>query len=277
MAALAAFSMRAMGIPITYDYTIQFSGLNTGHSWNSVSDSAGNHISFMGTQSAPGESHQGTELTKSKTYRQMFARQNPIHTEEANIPPEMRNHQIKDISQEHEGHTDIDIPVRFSATVNTGYAYLATILFNANGPRWNPVAWGQVQSQYIHYDLVGKNILYLPVYYANNQQTPAGYPFYLDSIGNMQFFEPDTASFRQHTFYESGMEDQAKILTGTVYELSYWNGDDWQSLGKQTAKDASVSFRVPDNALLYLQATDRKNDNFPIFSIWNDRQRWLFK
>jgi hypothetical protein len=279
MAALAVFTMRAMGIPVTFEYTIQYPHSRMGHSWNSVCDSAGNHISFMGTQSKPGESHQGTDEIKSKVYRKMFALQNPIQTEKMHIPPELRNSQFKDVSEEYEGYTDIDVPVNFPPVINTGYAYLAILLFNADKTQWNPIAWGQVRDQYIHYSMIGKNILYLPVYYANNRQTPAGYPFYLDNAGNMQFFEPDTASFRQYVFNESGRlpgGDITKIITGTTYELLYWNGASWQSLGQQSAKDASVSFRVPGNALMYLQATGGTNDNFPVFYVQDNKQHWLY-
>ena len=47
--ALATFVMRALGIPVTIDFTPQWNNLPTGHDWNSVCDSAGQHISFMGT------------------------------------------------------------------------------------------------------------------------------------------------------------------------------------------------------------------------------------
>ncbi|KAA6321797.1 hypothetical protein EZS27_028591, partial [termite gut metagenome] len=54
MAALAIFVMRALGIPVTWDYTPKWSGNYTGHSWNAVCDSTGRHISFMGTETGPG-------------------------------------------------------------------------------------------------------------------------------------------------------------------------------------------------------------------------------
>jgi hypothetical protein len=277
MAALAIFAMRALGIPVTLDSTPRFPYAHNGHSWNSVCDSAGKHISFMGAESDPGESHQGTDSDKSKVYRRMFALQNPIQTNKVHIPPELRQDRLQDVSSEYIDCANIDVPVRFQPVVSTGYAYLATLFCNTNVIWWTPVAWGQVQGQYIHYDMVGKKLLYLPVYYANNQQTPAEYPFYLDSIGNMQFFEPDMDSFRQHVFYESGIGDTEKVITGTTYELLYWSGTEWLSLGKQTAKDASLFFRIPDNALLYLRTIDETDNNFSVFSIRDNKQNWLFK
>ena len=67
--ALAAFVMRGLGIPVTIDFTPHWATAPAlGHSWNSVCDSTGQHISFMGTESNPHESHQGTTMLKSKAY-----------------------------------------------------------------------------------------------------------------------------------------------------------------------------------------------------------------
>jgi hypothetical protein len=54
MSALAVFAMRALGIPVTQDYTPKWPRSNIGHTWNSVYDSAGRHFSFMGTEAVPG-------------------------------------------------------------------------------------------------------------------------------------------------------------------------------------------------------------------------------
>lgn len=203
MAALAVFSMRALGIPVTEDFTIQWPLLNSGHSWNAVCDSSGRHVSFMGTQSHPGQPHQGSVYTKSKAYRKMFARQNNIPAEEVHIPPALNNPHIKDISHEYAECADISVPVRFPATVHTGYAYLAALIATGEKMQWEPVAWGKVESRHIYYASVVKKLLYLPVYYADCRQTPAGYPFYLDESGNIRYFEADS-SYRETVLYERG-------------------------------------------------------------------------
>jgi hypothetical protein len=411
MAALAVFSMRALGIPVTVDYTLQWPLLRTGHSWNSVCDSAGRHVSFMGTQSHPGQPHQGSAYTKSKAYRKTFARQNSIQTKEANIPPALRDSCMKDISHEHAGCADITVPVRFPATIPDDYAYLATLICLGENIRWNPVAWGKVANQQIHYASAGKKLLYLPVYYANHRQTPAGYPFYSDDAGNPQFFEPDSSykevvlyergtyynnmwtdrmnqgrfevadrrdfsdaktvhlitapmpSFNEvqlkypvvgryvryvsppqgfcnvaeiafygaggrilkgtpigtsgsykngmmtfekafdgntATFYDASSDDSwtgldfgkrtvigqiryhprrnvLSIEAGQTCELLYWNGTGWQSLGKQTAEDACLSFRMPGNALFYIRTVGKTSDNASVFVMENDMPKWLFQ
>jgi hypothetical protein len=412
MVSLAIFAMRALGIPVTYDYTLQWPHANSGHTWNSVCDSSGVHISFMGAQSNPGRWHQGASYIKSKIYRKMFAEQKPLPIPEEHIPSSLRDIYMKDISQEHADCMSVEIPVRFPDTVHTGYAYLATLVDN-DGLRWNPIAWGKVEGKTIRYEFVGKKVLYLPIYYVNDRQTPASWPFYLDNEGNIQFFEPDTSVFRETILYESRMIystwmanrmkggrfeganrrdfSDARVLhtvtklqtslnevrlerpaayryvryvspplvhcnvaeimfygtngkklrgkaigtpgswgntmltfdkafdghlatfydapqrdnawtgmdfgdtttigsihyyprrnvklvdPGKDYELLYWNGIDWQSLGKQHADDLFLSFRIPDNALFYIRPVNEKWDILSVFAVRGREQEWLLK
>jgi hypothetical protein len=209
MTALATFAMRALGIPVTSDYTPQWPRMNIGHSWNTVCDSAGNHISFLGTESNPGKSHQATDKIKAKTYRKTFAKQNNINTGDENIPTQLQDKYFKDVSSEHAGCADLEIPVRFPSGNNTGYAYLALM----GEQEWGMVTWGQVEDQHIRYGTVGVDVLYLPVSYVNWVQTPANYPFWLNGDGSVRFFEPDTTSLQRLSITEqSPMESRMGIV-----------------------------------------------------------------
>jgi len=79
MTNLAVFVMRGLGIPVTCDFTPLWPGWLIGHEWNSVRDSIGNHISFMGTEVSPGESHQGNTWLKSKVYRHVSIFSHPLN------------------------------------------------------------------------------------------------------------------------------------------------------------------------------------------------------
>jgi hypothetical protein len=202
MTALALFSMRALGIPVSQDCTPMWTGRNVGHVWNSVYDSIGKRVSFMGAEFNPGRNHQGLYMSKSKVYRITFAKQNNIDTEEANIPPSLRNRYVKDVTDEYitpfppdadSGEIKGSIPVKYPPATNTGYAYLAAIGENI----WNIVGWGKTDSKSIHFGTTGRNILHLPVYYENDTQTPANYPFIINDNDSVLIFEPDTGNYRQ--------------------------------------------------------------------------------
>jgi hypothetical protein len=193
MTALAVFSMRALGIPVTFDFTPRWINKPTGHSWNAVRDSMGNHISFMGTESNPYESHQGTlynAYPKGKVYRKTFAIQQNIQTEDINIPPLLEEHKnIKDVSAEYVGCTDTaSVHLRYPPVTPTGYVYLAI----EQNRQFYPVAWAEDSVDICRFPSIGRDAIYFPVYYADNRQTPAGDPFWLDHDGNRMTFPPDS-------------------------------------------------------------------------------------
>ncbi|MGV8139571.1 MAG: hypothetical protein AB2L20_30700 [Mangrovibacterium sp.] len=189
MAALAAFSMRALGIPVTIEFTPRWAYLTSGHSWNTVRDSTGKHISFMGADSDPFQSHQGNSFTtfiKPKAYRKTFALQHNFLANETDIPPLLRGHEnFKDVSAEYEGCTEtVMVTLAHSPEVSTGYVYLAV----DQEQQLYPIAWTQYNGQTARFTSIGRRIVYFPVYYAGNRHTTAGDPFFLDDNGEMITF-----------------------------------------------------------------------------------------
>ncbi|MDR2038399.1 MAG: carbohydrate-binding protein [Bacteroidales bacterium] len=187
MSALTIFVMRGLGIPVTYDFTPKYVELKAGHSWNSVYDSAV-HVSFMGTQSNPGEPHQGTDFHIAKIYRHVYANQKNVTTDAVNIPPLLKDvNGMIDVTAEYGKSADIRVPLLNSHLNKTGYAFLAIL----QGDVWHPVGWGVVTGDSIQFLSAGKNIYYLPVYYNNGVQSPASYPFLLNEDGSCRFIKPD--------------------------------------------------------------------------------------
>jgi hypothetical protein len=191
-AMLATLSMRALGIPVTFDSTPRWINESSGHSWNTVRDSTGKHISFMGADTNPYESHQGVsynQFPKGKVYRKTFAMQQNIQTEDQNIPPLLKNNKnIKDVSAEYERCTDtVTVNLKYPPVTSTGYVYLA---FEQNQQLY-PIAWASDNGQSCRFSSIGRNIIYYPVYYSDSRQTSAGDPFWLDNEGNMMILSPD--------------------------------------------------------------------------------------
>jgi hypothetical protein len=227
MSALAVFSMRALGIPVAQESTPKWPRRNIGHTWNSVYDSAGRRVSFMGTEAIPGVSHHGSYMPKSKVYRLTYARQNNIEAAKSNIPPMMRNRYMKDVTEEYvtgsgivlEPHPEkgagIEIPVRYPPADDTGYAWLASIGEN----KWNITGWGKTDAEIIRFGAIGRNILYLPLYYANGTQMAANYPFLVNDDDSIRIFEPDTENLLRLSVSEIFLaEDKYKdrMINGVV-------------------------------------------------------------
>ncbi|MDR1090522.1 MAG: transglutaminase-like domain-containing protein [Prevotella sp.] len=252
MVTLAVFSMRALGIPVTFDFTPRWINGFSGHSWNAVRDSTGNHISFMGTDANPYEPHPGASYNtgqKGKVYRKTFAIQQNIKTEDRNIPPLLEEHKnIKDVSAEYAGYTDtVSVHLKYPPVTPTRYVYLA---FEQNH-EFYPIAWAEDSGETCRFPSVERNVIYFPVYYANNRQTPAGDPFWLDNDGNRMILSPDSPD----TLLNLGKIDpDDDISGGHNYELFYRTKNGWTSLGKQTATNSSsLQYHAPSQALLYLE------------------------
>jgi hypothetical protein len=252
MATLAVFSMRALGIPVTFELTPHWINMPSGHAWNTVRNSEGKHISFMGTDTNPNEPHQGllfSTCLKGKVYRKTFAMQQNIQTEDINIPLLLKgNKNIKDVSAEYPRCRDtVTVCLKYPPVTPTGYVYLA---FEQNSQLY-PIAWAKDNGQACCFPSIGRNIIYFPVYYANNRQTPAGDPFLVDNGGTVIILSPD----HPDTLLNLDKTDpDYDISEGDSYELFYWTKDGWTSRGKQTATNSgSLQYRAPLQALLYLE------------------------
>ncbi|MDR1170136.1 MAG: hypothetical protein LBK97_04800, partial [Prevotellaceae bacterium] len=208
MVALAIFTMRALGIPVSKDYTLKWTNSNVGHSWNSVYAGNSGRLSFVETSNKP-EQHADIYrfISKSKVSRQTFAKQNNISADEADIPPALRDRYMKDVTHEYftfdtlfygKGGCKVEIPLKYKPSKNTGYAYLASRGLDT----WNIVGWGETDTETVNFGITGKNIMYLPLYYADNIQTPAHYPFWVNGNGSIRIFEPDTCNYRQSRITE---------------------------------------------------------------------------
>ena len=198
MAALAVFSMRALGIPVTCDFTPLWPGWNRGHSWNSVRESSGDHISFMGAQSNPGEPHSVFTTHKCKIYRYTYAKQKHVMTDKSNIPSKLHDvNQLIDVTSEYCQTADVRLPAMNSHLSQTGYAFL-TIPYQMD---WIPVSWGIAEDDSIHFFSLGKSNIYMPVYYNHDVQSAASYPFSLNEDLICRIFRPDSTRSESLSIY----------------------------------------------------------------------------
>jgi hypothetical protein len=192
--ALTIFAMRALGIPVTQDYTPLYPYTGVGHSWNAVRDSLGKYVSFMGTETVPGHPHQGTTFIQAKVYRKTFKIQDFIPEDLSAIPPMFQDSCFKDVSSEYQNFGDataiISVPPPDGASKK--YIYLAMLTADI---QWKVIARGEPDETSVLFSGVRDHIVYLPVYYVNDVLTPAGNPFQPNTAGKIRFFETDTVQY----------------------------------------------------------------------------------
>lgn len=195
ISASALFAMRALGIPVAQDFTPMYPYIKSGHSWNAVRDSSGKYISFMGTETAPGDPHQGTAFIQAKVFRKTFKIQDSIQEDISAVPPVYRNSCFKDVSPEYTGFGDIRTPLNSSpppAGASKEYVYIAMLNSEV---QWKITGREKLDGTGYLSSSIAFNIIYMPVYYKDDILTPAGNPFRLDTVGKPRFFEIDTARY----------------------------------------------------------------------------------
>jgi hypothetical protein len=258
MAILAIFTMRALGIPVSKDYVLKWSNDNVGHSWNSVYVSVGNRLSFMGADSPRLQKDVYHHMPKSKIYRQTFAKHKHIKADSSDIPPDLHDRYMKDVTHEylipdtllpHIDDFKVEIPVKYQTSKNTGYVYLAT----KGKTTWNIIGWGETETdtETIDFGITGKNILYLPLYYADNIHTPAHYPFRVDVNDSIHIFEPDTSNYLQFTVTE--------ILPQTINYMKRMNKGIFEGANRNDFSDAEVLHTVEKLDGTYFYSTKNRN------------------
>jgi len=280
MAALAIFSMRAWGIPVTFEFSPKWIGNEVGHSWNSVRDSSGKYIHFMGAEANPFQYH--LMHLSSKVYRTTYALQNGITTTENNIPKLLnKTNNTLDVTSNYMDVSDVEVEIKYPSFESTNYVYLAY----KDGARWYPVAWA-INNGIAHFTSMKNQLLYLPVYYQNGRQTPAGDPFWLDKNGNKISFSTDTQNSRDTLLILHGISpsnpnrhfsrmDGSSIYEGNDYELFHWTKNGWQSLGIQTAKSNTLQYRVPQQALFYVANHTLKKNGTTFFTTSDNKIQWI--
>ena len=101
------------------------------------------------------------------------------------IPPVFRSVKMKDVSHEYFDTVHVRIPL-CDVPDNVKYAYLCVWNYN----EWKPVHWGKISLREAVFYGMGKEAVYLPVYYIKGKLVPASCPVWVRKDGSQQFLSP---------------------------------------------------------------------------------------
>ena len=181
--------MRSKGIPVMEDFTPQWPFQMLGHSWTVVLDNYGKNVVFSPGSSNPGELHKPDEKM-AKVFRRGYAINREIvaiHSSEKSVPTTFKNFSIRDVTDEYMVADDVEIEIPKVFRNKHKYAYLA-VFDNKN---WIPVQYGKVKGKKVRFTAMGRNCMYMPVFYDEDRIVPFSSPFYLSPKGIMQRYETD--------------------------------------------------------------------------------------
>lgn len=248
--------MRSKGIPVAFDFTPQWPFQAQGHSWNVVLANNGKNVVFTGAESDPGVAHKAGDKM-AKVFRKTYAinrELQALNKEEKQVPPTFQSPFIKDVTSEYMTTFDVEVEVLPTLKLNSQYAYLAVF----DNKEWVPIHWAKIKRGKAIFTNMGKEVVYMPVYYTLEGVKPMSHPFLLDQHGKVQWLNADTLSTQTISLNRKHPTSMAAFFMGERFiggkiqvsnhedfrdSLTLYQIPDWCSSGKFT--------NIPDSAWRY--------------------------
>lgn len=173
----SVFKLRSMGIPASLDFTPAHPNRNGRHYWCAI----------LSPNIRDGSRNLFQHYSAAKIYRYTYSRQIQVQKNETEyIPTLFRTPFIKDVTDEYLRATDLIVPIERKPSYEPIYSYLCVF----NNRQWEPIAITSYSKTNIRFPKMGRNVLYLPIYYRGKLKHSLNYPFTVDNTGNIKYLRP---------------------------------------------------------------------------------------
>jgi hypothetical protein len=273
---MALYAMKAMGLPVAYDYVPHWANRSGDHSWNALvykknvftfnaaEGSIGSHkVEFIGVGRM--------KYKRAKVFRKTFAANKEslyyINNGGEEIPQLFKNTRFRDVTDQYIPTSNVEIETDVKPNK---FAYLC-VFDNQN---WVPVHWGEIKSGEVSFDKMGRDAAYIPAVYSDGGMLPISDPIIVIKDGTVLTLKADPGTKIDLSLTRKYPDDETnKIKPGDQYELFYWSNG-WVSLGRKVANGKVLKFAsAPENALFWLRdLTEGKQER--IFTYENGQQVW---
>lgn len=222
--AFATLAMRSVGLPVGIDFVPQWPWRSMGHSWNYLLVEDGSSISFMGTESNPGEPHFQNDK-KGKVYRKTFSKQEgslaEIEKDHTLIPEFFRSSYFKDVTHLYTKTHDITLPLDASPSTFGEYVYLSVF----DNQKWVPIDWATTKEKKVTFKNIEGGIVYLPKYYKNGRFEYTENPVLVDEEGMTKQLIPNYNKTQKMTLkrkypLSKHMDNYLKNMVGGRFEVA---------------------------------------------------------
>lgn len=239
---LQMLTYRIIGIPSAIDFIPHFANRNGRHYWAATPDPSVNLYQVF----------QAEIYRVAKVYRRTYSH-NPVVMPESNeyVPAFFKDPFNKDVTNLY--LPTIDITIHIPRHLKIRHAYLAVF----NDLTWKPIACSKLSGRQACFTDMGKDIVYLPVYYDENEEMcPLASPFIIHSDGRRQNLNVNKDSVQPFTLvrkypYSSENDYWAKELIGTRFEAAnredFSNADTLFQITKRT--NFQYQYIYPDTTI----------------------------
>ncbi|MDE5611005.1 MAG: hypothetical protein K2I90_03190 [Odoribacter sp.] len=184
------FVSQILGIPSTIDFIPHYANRNGRHYWTLE----------MNPKMQVAQLTQIVLYRVAKVYRQTYSHQPVFQVRnDEYIPPFFRDPFHCDVTSEYLKTTDVSLYL--PRRIKNRYAYLATF----NDRAWQPIAGAEINGRKVRFETLGRDIVYLPVYYDEDESMlPLAPPFIVYSDGaieHLRIRKDSTLSMKMHRKY----------------------------------------------------------------------------
>ncbi|HEY8896265.1 MAG TPA: hypothetical protein VIM79_15665 [Niastella sp.] len=181
-------AMRSLGLPVGVDYCPLWGDMNRGHHWNVLLKENGKFHPF----DAAGSALNGIEkypYRLSKVFRQTYASQDG-EMPGTEAPKYLLNRHCIDVTDEYIKTYNITVPVIYHLEPGKKFAVICTF----TGKKWRGQDWGVIKDGKAYFKKMGANLVYIVMFYKNDEFIPATDAFILDKNGQLTYLKPSLAS-----------------------------------------------------------------------------------
>lgn len=254
-------ALRAIGIPVAYDYLVNWGSSNNGHSWLKIIDNEQlNDSDKIDNQQVPGNTQhiitgssydefplfenlpKGVNVAYKRTVPKVYRSTYAWHKPDDNAADDTGGSHTADVTSEYVATAD----VRYPLPRPVSNAATCQLLCFDNSD-WVPVCSGKIVDggHKAEFKAIGKNIVYLPMMSFRGKETVMGAPFEVKNDGSVRILQPQKAThtvtarlkypFRTHVelwlsfvrgakvwFSNSPTGDGAKSAIATIKKIPFY-------------------------------------------------------
>lgn len=191
--SMMMYTLRSVGLPVNYDYVIQWANRSQGHNWNSLLIDSVLYPFGMSDNVEFGKHFEVRAHERmGKVYRRTFSFQtqslfNQPEALDEQIPVALKSPFFKDVSELYFDGIDITMKLTIPIQPKKKFAYLA-VFDNRN---WVPIAWSKIKNGYVTFKNIEKGCAYMIMYYHENRLHPATDPFTISKEGDVVMRVPN--------------------------------------------------------------------------------------
>jgi hypothetical protein len=278
---LATSAMRAVGLPVGYDYIMHWGNSNSRHYMphlvgrfdslhlitnENVQENTWHLVDFSSEFNESRHKFTLDEMTEGlyiqnvrtipKVYRYTYSQSSLLLDLNKNVPkeylsPEFYQTNLKDVTDEYVTTSDVILPVADSLRRYQA-AYLC--VFDLQG--WQPVAVTKINNGEAKFLQLGRQTMYLPTVYHNEKHWAVGSPFYVDSLNKVH---PLTAGNRKTNLK---LFRKYPLFTYTAYHAEIVKGGRFEGANDPLFTQATTLYEINKYPFYVTQVASQSNNNY---------------